>query len=148
MVQDSSGYFQTFADSWTGVEVEGRLKGLPTLFLRKLGAPDPLRLPHVFLLPELIADTDQIEVAEFVVAASAAGVAVTVAVFPADYCALLPVVLTKAHIMLDIRLPEGIRLKPTDSVKVQWAPFDVAVATVETMHHATPVEYARDSVGR
>lgn len=130
---------------WTGDEVEGRLKGVPTLFLSKLCVPalDVVH-PHVFLCPTIIQDCDPVEVEKYAVSLLSKSIQVTLAVKPKDLPRVTPYLRVSAHIMVDIDLHGATWLKPTDSVKVETDFYTTLTATVGDMIPTTPKDYAND----
>ena len=143
---------------WSGVEVEGRYKGLKTLFfsgelLEGRRAPANRRLleslgvenfAHLFLCPDVITSTHKDLIASFVGICRSMDKPVTVAVYPRDFDKLHPFVKNHAHIMLDIHAHEAQGLKPSDTIKVETAPYTTLSTTVEQMVATRPEHYDRD----
>lgn len=134
---------------WTGIEVEGRLKGIRTLFITKLEENSIAVLvlisePHIFLCPTVVQNQCPVLVEKFVSAAYDKGKIVTVAVKPADGNKLRPIVKVLAHIMVDINLHGFEWLKSTDTVKLELAPYTTLSCAVEQTSKSTPESYATD----
>ena len=142
---DPSG---TVRSKWVGREVEGRLKGLLTLFV--LSVKDiaydvgSLKFPHVYLCPTVAQNDPPIEIEHLVADLVKTGVIVTVAVRPKDADKLTPYVRVNAHIMLDIEAHGITWLKPTDTVKIEIAHYATYSSSVEQMIQSRPEDYAND----
>lgn len=113
---------------WEGIEVEGRLSGLLTLFLR--GVPESFQAlssyPHVFVDHETdFADPRWREFAEYLTTGYKGMVTLSI---QAAQLAQAPetfghALLNRSHIMLVIDIAAVPVLKPTDTVKVHTAPY-------------------------
>lgn len=134
---------------WTGVEVEGRLSGLRTLFLR--GIPEDNRqlvdMPHVFIDHEMDFTDPRWPVFRDYLATSYTGL-VTLSVLqdelgeaPGVYGYAL---LNKAHIMVVVELPAIPYLKPTDTIKVTTAPYLCRSFVWDCGQRTEPQHYAQD----
>lgn len=129
---------------WRGVEVEGRLAGLKSLFLTSLSPFPAIDAPHVFLCPTVVQNEEPQAVEAAVVQMLAEGRMVTVAVKPEHCHKLTPWVRVKAHIMVDISLHGFSWLKPTDTVKVELAPYTTLSSAVNQMVATSPEDYSSD----
>jgi hypothetical protein len=144
---DPSG---TVRSCWVGREVEGRLKGLLTLFVLSVKdlatATSVNSYPHVYLCPTSAQNDEAIEIERAVASLVDAKVAVTVAVKPKDAHKLTPYVRVNAHIMVDIDAHGLTWLKPTDTLKVEVAPYTTYACSVEQTVESKPEDYANDYI--
>lgn len=132
---------------WTGIEVEGRLRGVATLFantLSALPAPSSIVEPHVFLCPD-IAQGESNALDEWVKALVDRGKVVTIAARPADLNKIPPYSRVRAHIMVDIDLHGASWLKPTDTIKVETDFYTTHSVAVRDTIHTKPEDYANDT---
>jgi len=125
-------------DAWTGPEVEGRLLGVQTLFLR---APFPhwLERPegHYFFLSGFCYKDVQ--------SALDVGKAVTIEVDLWELEQLPPPILSKAHILLRLPASPALSLlKPSDTVRLDAALYNVYAASWRCFVHSTPTDYEED----
>lgn len=150
-VRDEAMLAETYVDAtellrsrWYGSEVEGRFTGLPTLFLTQLEDRLPDR-PHVFLCPTVIQRASAAEVEQYLAMVKREGRVATLAVRPTDLSRLTPAMILLAHIMVDIPLPDGLTLKPTDTIKIELAPYTTKSVTLGQMQATFPCDYANDT---
>ena len=113
---------------WEGIEVEGRLSGLRTLFLR--GVPADFSVldsyPHVFVDHETDFSHEQWSALAEHLVTRYRGI-VTLSILAAQLARAAEThghaLLNRSHIMVVIELPATPVLKLTDTVKVHTAPF-------------------------
>ena len=129
---------------WYGTEVEGRLHGVPTLFVRNLpdGMRDVLRnWSHVWLCREYV-EQHGYDLAENL---SAAGVLVSIELTLEMLAAVPDSVRARCHMVVALAAPNVGLLKATDTVRLDAAPYDIYTATVGTLQHTVPTDYNNDT---
>lgn len=136
----------TIRSEWTGVEVEGRFKGLLTRFYTRLPADNATSViePHVFLCPTVIQSASTQDLDCFITALTDADKVVTLALRPTDLPLLSPVASVFAHIMLDIPIYGADRLKPSDTIKIEAAPYTTFSTSFEQTVQTRPADYQLD----
>ena len=136
---------------WIGVEVEGRLSGMRTLFQRAVPADFAAchKLPHIFIDHFFdFADPRWQEFRAFLATEYAGMVTLSVELYklneaPHTYGHEL---LNRAHIMVVIDCPALLNLKPTDTVKLTWAPYRARSFIWECGQLVEPQHYAADVI--
>lgn len=131
--------------SWSGKEVEGRLKGLSTRFITKLSGVEVPEENHVYLCPTIAQNEHPAAIEEFVYRLCKQGKVVTVAIKPQHTAKLTPVVRMQAHIMIDIDAHGLEWLKPTDTIKIEIAPYTTLATSREQMTSSTLKDYNTDT---
>lgn len=134
-------------NTWVGVEVEGRLRGVPTLFIRHLAENVDVdeiaaQYGHVWLCKEYIAQQGYALAFDL----SQAGVLVSIEVTP-DLLPNLPAaVLALCHIVLAVPVSGAAMaaLKPTDTVRLDAAPADCWAITAGQLLRTAPRDYKGD----
>lgn len=135
---------------WTGVEVEGRLSGLRTLFLREIPADNrPLvEMPHVFVDHDMDFSAPAWPTFREYLATQYAGV-VTLSVLQRELHRAPDVygyaLLNKAHVMVVVELPSVPFLKPSDTIKVTTAPYVCRSFIWDSGQRTEPQHYAQDA---
>lgn len=136
---------------WEGPEIEGRLFGVPTLFIRhECNHPDQFgwlleESPHVhiYFLMEFIQEYGY----EAIVRALKAGKLVTIGLNQEMLqTAPEPILLNlSCHVQLIIEAPALMRLKSTDSIRFDAGPYHVYAAPLHTFLETRPDAYAIDT---
>lgn len=109
-------------DLWEGIEIEGRLFGMKTLFVGEFPDLDQLKLaivkyPHVFFNPAFLRKFG-FDIVVWAVSQTYCTVCIESTMLP-----FVPdVVRDKAHLMLTLSVPAAGLLKPTDSVRICYHP--------------------------
>lgn len=132
---------------WTGVEVEGRLVGMPTLFIRDIPpgvdiAPALAAYRHVWLCEEYVRKHGYALAEEL----SKAGVLVSIELRE-DMLNDVPFYVQRTcHLVLAVLVsPETATvLKPTDTVRLDADVADVYTMTFGQVQHTTPDDYRYD----
>lgn len=129
---------------WVGPEVEGRLVGMRTLFVREL--PDDLREivhghDHIWLCKEYIERHGYALAEELI----EGGVTVSIELTLPMLTDVPARVQQMAHLVLALPAPDIARtLKPTDTVRLDAAPFDIYTMTFGQTQHTPPGHYQQD----
>ena len=129
---------------WEGVEVEGRLYGVPTLFVGNEAQPEQVKrwmlstYSHVYINPgfwlahgwEMIRHLLDTHV-------------VTVCVSLEHLVDVPDDVMQRAHIMATVTLPDT-RVKNTDTLRLELGEFRVACTPFHAFAETTPLHYDGD----
>lgn len=132
---------------WEGVEIEGRLSGMRTLFIRDL--PDDLQeLPdsyeHVWLCKEYV-ERYRWTLAQHL---SDLGIVVSIELTP-DLLEQIPAsVAARCHLVLALPAPVLLhgKLKATDTVRLDAEPYNVYTATFHQFQHTPAQAYHADTL--
>lgn len=130
---------------WRGVEVEGRLAGVPTLFMDAgVYLPDALleeRVHHYYLTAGCVEESGWEAV---IILCRQVEQPVTLEVTPRQLGDMPAYLSERCHIMLSLDVPQMSRLKDTDTVKLVMGAYDVFCITPEQMVHTVPSDYLGD----
>lgn len=129
---------------WYGTEVEGRLRGVPTLFVRDLpeGMKDvPRNWSHVWLCREYI-ERHGFDLAETL---SAVDIMVSIELTLEMLPSVPDAVRERCHLVVALPAPGVGLLKATDTVRLDAAPYDIYTATVGALQHTVPGDYGDDN---
>lgn len=130
---------------WDGVEVEGRLAGVRTLFLWAMpDGFDPAIVrdyPHVYFCPAWLDQHGNALIDDALQHA-----VVTVELRPDQLPVLTLSQRHRCHLMLTLDIPEDVfyALKPTDTVKLEGGPFRTRSFIVKTGLTSNPTHYQSD----
>lgn len=139
-----------------GCEVEGRLKGLLTLFVHAQAKPEKVlneatRFPHVFFNPGFLVmygfecARDVLDMSPGrTLAPGGAQPLVTLCVTPGLLADVPDDLRERCHLMLTLTAPEAARLKPDDEVRLLLAPYDNLTAPMRAFVRACEADYAGD----
>jgi hypothetical protein len=133
---------------WSGPEVEGRLKGMPTLIVTERATLQEVNhhsasFPHLFI-EYGFALTHGIELIRKFAETKAISLLIPLDQlehFPASECEGI-------HRVVTINAPGLDDLQKTDSVALFIAPYRTAYATCETLIHSHPDDYEEDNLIR
>lgn len=137
-------------DVWRGVEVEGRLVGVPTTLIRRFpsgfDAGKDVLDPHVFFINTHWKTIDgRGEALNQVDRALTAGKLVTLEVDVLDLPLIPYRYRVMCHLMVSFDSPEIFGwLKPSDTIRLLDAPFTTACVTFGQMTRTTPPMYDQD----
>lgn len=129
---------------WRGKEVEGRLKGLPTLFINDITElKGELKEPHIYLcrraVGQLIKSDNPLKILNL-----CKNAIITLEV-SFEQLELLPAMLRiHCHILLAIEEPLFNLLKPDDEVKFIVGDYHLYSTTKEQMVETKPEDYKND----
>lgn len=135
--------------AWKGVEVEGRLRGAPTLFLHRISARQvgPLlannpRCCHIWCCKEFVT-YNGIEEVEALLPYGLVSIEVDEQVAKM----LTPILRTNAHLVAAIAAPKWLRdlgLKDSDEIRLDYNLFGATSAPVSAFYSPAPAEYSDD----
>ncbi len=156
--QRGDDYQVDLREEWIGYEKEGRLKGVKTFFIgtdrslkhyadwqKKYQKETTLTWHHVFVCPPAVQENVIASLEWFCSYQQQNGGLITVAVYPEDLKLLPPSVFINAHVMVDIKLEGAGMLKPSDTIKVEVAPYTTFSTSLEQTVKTTPEDYTHDS---
>lgn len=134
----------TDRDSWAqfeGIDVEGRLKGIRTLFIAYGAIPeDAETYPHIWFQPQWLQSHGYEDIYPLTQHSL-----VTLEVSQKMIYAIPDDLMSVCHIVLAIPMPMDVnRLKPSDTVRFDLAPMRVACTPYNTFMHSYPHEYKDD----
>lgn len=130
--------------AWEGTETEGRLSGLPTLFLGVVGegadvvVAEAARYEHVYVNPIAV------ETGGWPLVRRIADLVpiTTLALTPALYERAPDDLFARCHVVLVLDLPR--RMKPTDEVRLDLGPYHVMTAPAWAFLETVPAQYDAD----
>lgn len=129
---------------WEGIEVEGPYVGLNTLFLWArpvdFSWDDYGQYPHIFFCSPWLEQEGFDEVYQALSRTTVVTLEVTrdlLMACPDDLAA-------HCHLMYVIDLPQAVRLKPSDTVRVTYAQFDTVSLPLLSGVRSEPGYYAHD----
>lgn len=133
---------------WFGPEVEGRLSGVQTVFVR-FKFPDEMIIalyPHLYFTIEWCRANDAAskewgKVREYLFQNRKA---ITIEVDANCLDNVPPDVFNSSHILCRTSAPVIDRLKPTDTITVDVRPYHIYCVTKQAMMHVSPENYAVD----
>ncbi len=129
---------------WFGREVEGRLTGVMTCFVREEIPKDEDMVEeclHIYFTVEYMrACTDYEDIAAFI----EGGLLVTCEVDETIVQELCDFVRVRAHLIYRVKTPSLALLKNTDSVALDVAPYDVKITTLHHFQEVKPQDYTHD----
>jgi len=138
---------------WVGVEIEGRLQGVRTLFLHSLAQPSDRdyvstlwpSFGHIYVCQEWLAQYGQALLEEHV--ARYPQTLVTLEIDAAQPPRLSPDLIARCHLVLNVPVPEWFDrvLKPTDSVRLTGQ-FQTASSCKQHGWVTQPAQYTADQV--
>jgi len=132
---------------WYGAEVEGRLQGLPTLFIRNCrvveNLPEDWNYCHIYLTQEFVSLATE---AQWDAVRRNSKHFLTIEVLPSNTSNVPLDLFNSSHILLRLSVAEVARLKDTDTIVIDKAPYDCYSVTKCNMSRTKPQDYAGDYV--
>lgn len=133
-------------DYWYGREVEGRLTDVHSVFIRNKVPQDLLSYPHIYFTWQapikLFSDA---KVIELIQKCLNIGKAVSIEVNDENIGLIPQELINRCHLLYRLSGKMADKLKMTDTICIDIAPFKVLTATKYTMQHTTPDVYINDS---
>lgn len=133
---------------WFGPEVEGRLSGIMTVFVRFSFPEEKIieQFPHVYLTIEFCRDNGRESPIWDLVRTILFGKKKMVTAEIGDDCLEnIPAdIFNACHVLLRTKCPSISRLKPLDTVTIDIRPYNVFCVTKSAMQHVTPEKYSSD----
>lgn len=132
--------------NWYGKEVEGRLYGLNTKFIRyEVGELDPYEVQHLYFTREFLETEGGIEQIEFFCINSK--YMISVECNKNTFNLLTPNIKVRAHLIYRVVEDNIFKLKETDSIFIDTEePYNVLCFTKHNSLKVTPNDYSNDKL--
>lgn len=125
-----------------GIEVEGRLSGIPTLFVHN-EIINPDTYPHLYFNPDYIEQNNYESIIQYL----NEGKLVTVCVTPEMLKDVPDLVLRQAHIVVAISCNDKLEkyLKPNDEIRLDYSYQKCSLTQFNCFTHNHPEDYKNDT---
>jgi len=127
---------------WYGPELEGRLVGVPTVFIRSMLPPDVAAYAHWYFPWEATRDQRWDWMRQGL---ARPGGLITVEVYPEQWPSVPADIRRQAHMQLRLPCAVAAQLKSTDTVCLELAPYTTWCVTPAQCLATGPADYGIDT---